>query len=247
MLTNSHGNSSGSFPGARAWQSYRDWDNTLAKTATNRIATEFASMAVFFGVGHLLDGPLDPKPVKHLVAKAIKPFLPQLDNVMDHHLTALESDEETQARQALTPDERAYQYADTAVDYGIRFGLSIWLQGFLQKHLDKATGLQFPETPQAGGAFGWVQNIANDVHYRASFFDKIVNVGGGAVWNTTLGGVNESLQDTVQKIFERAGMKEEQANSVARELIALQLPNMLGMAAAIGTLMHGQSAQPTRA
>lgn len=210
-----------------SWVSRIGGDNNSLKVGINRVISEGASVAAFSAVGYTLDNICDLKPLKQFISYAVFPAVGGLDRLADA-LPALESDEETQARHALSHKERAYHYTDIGVDFGFKFAAGLFAQTTTQKWLDDLT---------IGG------DLPQSTYLASAQWDKAVQLGSVILLNTLLSKPNEQVQDTIQGMMEKQlDVPEDRANTIARDLINMHLPNIAGAATSIALLCNSHSA-----
>ncbi len=210
-----------------SWVSRIGGDNNSLKVGINRVISEGASMAAFSGVGYIMDNVYDFKPFKQMVSHVVEPVVGGLDTLANA-LPALESDEETQTRHMLSRKERAYHYSDIAVDFGFKFAAGFLTQTFTQKILDDIT---------IGG------DLPQSAYLASTRWDKTVQLGSVILLNTLLSKPNEQVQDSIQGVMEKQlDMPEERANTIARDLINMHIPNLAGAATSIALLCNSHSA-----
>ncbi len=205
----------------------------LAAITASRIATEICSATVFLGAAHLVDHQTALKPVKKAFAHALTPVLPQLDSLADS-FPALETDKETALRHAAAPKDRAYIYADAFIDNGIRTGLSIAAQAVLMRFFDHQLGMKLSESGKGG--------ISNP-YLSAAIWDHTVQLGSALTLNTMLTRPNEEVQRNLERILEKTGVAKEDAACIARDGMAMVLPNIAGALAGIASLYHSHGQQ----
>lgn len=189
----------------------------------NRAAAEITSTGAFVATGLFLDNIYDFKPVKQVIGKIIEPAVGAGDWIADK-FPALESDAETAYRHNAPDWERAYMYADVIVDTTAKLAANAITQEKTMKFLNNHTLER--ELPQNSSM-------------HATIADKLVNWSAIAVLNFVIPTQNEQVQDALQSMIEKqTGMSEDDANSLARDAINIQLPNFIGAATSVAALMH---------
>jgi hypothetical protein len=197
--------------------------NPVGGIIASRAVTEVCSIGAFMGAAHILDHKIEMKCAKRALAKVLTPIVGGLDYITDNALGALESHEETAARQAKDVPERAYHYANVLFNASVRTGLALGLQTYLMKVFDTQLGIEIEKgTPYA----------------KAALWDNGIQLGGGFVFTTLLGKHNEAMQDNLQSVIEKAGMPKESANKFARDMVCMALPNITGALASVVSLSH---------
>ena len=200
----------------------------LAAITASRIVTEICSASIFLGAAHILNHEKGLIPVKRALGHILEPVVPQLDRVVDN-APAMETDAETARRQAATPAEKAYIYANAFIDNGIRTGLSVGSQVVLMRFLDNQLGMNIPSENKKGG---------NTPYLCAALWDQTVQLGSALMLNTVLSRPNEDIQRSLAGILEKKGVAKEDAACLARDGMGWVLPNITGALAGIASLYH---------
>jgi hypothetical protein len=197
----------------------------------SRAVTELVTIAAFMGAAHVLDHKIELKPVKTVLAKVLTPVLGGLDWVTDNAFGALESNEETAARHAMEPSDRAYHYANVLFNSSVRTGLAVGLQTTLMKCFDEQLKISIE---------------GNAPYLKAALWDNGIQLGGGFVFTTVFGKHNEALQDSLQGVMEKAGVPKVHANKLARDAVCMALPNSAGAIASVVSLSRAYAHQNAR-
>jgi hypothetical protein len=207
----------------------------LAAITASRAVTEICSATVFMGAAHVLDHKVEFKPLKRAFAKLLEPLVPTLDAGMDH-LPALETASETDKRHTSSAADKAYIFADSVIDNGIRCGLSLAAQMVLMKCFDHQLGLKMPESAGTG---------VTDPYLRAAVWDHTLQIGSAIMINTVFSRKNEQMQTALEKIIHQWGVKRSDAAAIARDAICIIAPNIAGAFAGIASLYHAHGFQKT--
>ncbi len=208
-----------------SWYTKTVHDKTgdLGHVILNRAYAEITSMTVFAATGLFLDNVYDFKPVKQVMGKIIEPAVGVGDWVADK-LPALESDEETEYRHNAPDWERAYMYADVVFDTAAKIASNAIAQEKTMKFLNNHT---------------LDKHLPENSSMRATIADKVVSWTSVAVLNFIVPNQNEQVQDSLQSMIEKkTGMPKDDANTLARDAINIQVPNLLGAATSVAALMH---------
>jgi hypothetical protein len=196
--------------------------NPVLGIAASRAVTEICSIAAYMGAAHVLNHTIEIKPAKHVLAKVITPVIGAIDWTADNVCGALESNEETSARQIKETPERAYHYANVLINSSIRTGIAVGLQIYLMKHLDEKLHINIDD--------------AKAPYAKAAAWDTSIQIGGGFMFTSIFGKQNEALQDGLQHVMEKTGMPVEHANKFARDAVCMALPNLAGALASVVSL-----------
>lgn len=165
----------------------------------------------------LLDQPLQP--LKNFVAdRLILPYINAYDNALDR-LPSIQTPSDKDQLKGLSKHERAKRYADGMVDFSVALGAGFAGQIGGQILFDRVC-----HVPQ----------MNNKSHLRVAFIDRSVQFGGVMLLNTLLARPSIELQHKLTNMLHKQfGMDVQHADDQASYVVNWQIPNVMGMAAAI--------------
>lgn len=243
---------------AEKFAKFHNTHDTLV-IAEDRLATELISVGAFYIMGQALEKVLDSKPLEpfiNVASKAVLPFIEKSNALMDG-LPALESDLETTHRHSLSREESAKHFTKMGLNFGICWGTGLALQTVLQSKLDHHR-LKDHDIPLSIPKLHSDSHVKNFVHDNfinnyglAATMDKATTALCAITLNTKLAKENEAVQDGLQgwleKIMTKFGVDElkatERANDMAKTVINMGVPNLVGMGVAITGLSWARHQQ----
>lgn len=164
------------------------------------------------------------EPLRQFVTEHI--VLPNLSlfEQAGHLLPSLQTPDETKQLEAMTPEKRAYSYADAIVNMScaVTGGLVGQIGG--QMLFDHVTS---------------VPNIGAKSHVKVALIDRTVQLGVILGLNTIFAKPSIDAQKKIESILQKTlGLDEKDAHSKADLLINWQVPNVIGALGAVAAHFH---------
>lgn len=187
------------------------------------MGAEFVNAATAFGSIMLADSvfkmPMEDMR-KHIAKAVVLPALGWYEDKLEL-VPSLQTPEYRELKKTGTPEQRAYWIADMMLDTGVMTGSGMVGQAIGQAALDPIFGV--PDLNWKG-------------HAKVIAADRVTNMLGILLLNTALYTPSLKLQGAVSDLlYHQMGISKENAESRASYIVNWQLPNILGMVAAIFT------------
>ena len=220
-------------------------NNKIIAESGGFAVAEFVSMATSLGVVGIADqvAPGLIKSASQVVAKTcIEPFL----DTIEGGLSKICKLKECQPDPNKTREERAEGIAKTLIVFSAAWAASMAAKLYTRSKINELAGINTHTVPTSGS---WIKDQWNSVvaevkdpNTRRIFLtDEGIHYGMIAVMNTVGAPVTDEVINSTANILNKCGMPEKKAHEVASMAVVWELPNLLGMAGGIGTIIRNHN------
>jgi hypothetical protein len=207
---------------------------------------ELVSMGVSLGVVGLADqvAPGLLKSASQVVAKTcIEPFLDPIENTLGTVCKL----KECQPDKNKSREERSEAIAKTVLVFSAAWAASMAAKLYTRGKINEWAGISNHKVPTSGNwfkdQFNSIAAELKDPNTRRIFLmDEGIHYGSILMMNTVGAPVTDEMINSTAKVLTKCGMSENKAKEVSSMAIVWELPNLLGMAAGIGTIARNHTA-----
>jgi hypothetical protein len=201
---------------------------------------EFASMAVSLGVVGIADqvAPGLVKSASQAVSKTcVEPFLDTIEGALGKVCRL----KECQPDLSKSREERAEALAKTMIVFSAAWAASMGAKLLTRGAVNRWTGVNPHELPKSGNWFKDQWNTINaelkNPETRKIFLaDEGIHYGSILLMNTAGAHVTDEMINSTGNLLNKCGIPKHKAHEIASMAIVWELPNLLGMAAGIGSI-----------
>lgn len=220
-------------------------NNKIIAESGGFAVAEFVSMATSLGVVGIADqvAPGLIKSASQVVAKTcIEPFL----DTIEGGLSKICKLKECQPDPNKTREERAEGIAKTLIVFSAAWAASMAAKLYTRSKLNELAGLKPDRLPTSGS---WIKDQWNSVvaemkdpNTRRIFLaDEGLHYGSILLMNTVGAPITDEVINSTSNVLTKCGMSEKKAKELSSMAIIWELPNLLGMAGGIGTIIRNHN------